>query len=296
MQPAIKRGALAVVAGGVVAAAVYGYFEYERLRRSAPYYAPYKASLYRGLHDNDFAYAFLGPDDGDALREEFSWLTKSRTDREKVVALVGWIDENMGEAEVMSVRATEILESESGACEIHPMAIGVLAAFDVKARWIGTVQSSIGFGYLEAFVDGGWELFEIRSERADPGLGQSAWDLYQSSEPSISIRNFWFKPGQSTSSWAGTVYPAIFPLANVEDHPELETIFTTDEGLDDVAYEDVNPYDFVYGYFQLADKKWIEEQSVMKNFRRHNASWGMTTTRWRAELIDLLELTSLERS
>jgi hypothetical protein len=286
-----KKLALVVALLALGGAAWAAKEEHTRLVRAAPYYAPYKDSLYRALKDNDFGYAFASPDDLPVLKEKFGWLAEHETQRAKVVALVKWIDENMAGKEIMSVRATALLEAGSGACEIHPFAIGVLRAFDIRARWIGTVKSSIGFGFLEAHVDGEWEVFRIRSGKDDPGLGKSAWALYEESEPSLSIRNFWFKPKQSTSSWKGTVYPAIFPFANVEEHPELEALFTTDRGLD-VDYEDVNPYAYVYGYFQKADKEWIEQESVMANFRRHNARWGMKKTRWRASAIDKLGLTS----
>lgn len=284
-----------IIGGIVVAIAVGGGFaakaELARLEKAAPYYAPYKDSLYLALKNNDFGYAFAADEDLPVLKSRFADLGELKTDREKVVQLVKWIDENMKHQEVMSVRATALLEAGSGACEIHPFAIGVLRAYGIRARWIGTVKRSIGFGFLEAWVEGKWELFQIRSGKEDPGLGKSAWDLYRSDEPSISIRNFWFKPGQSTSSWKGTVYPAIFPLANVEDHPALETIFTTDKGID-VAYADVNPYAYVYGYFVKADKEWIEQESVMANFRTHLSRSGMVKTRWRASAIDRLGMTS----
>ena len=67
-----------------------------------------------------------------------------------------------------------------------------------------------GFGYLEAFVDGRWRLFRLRdADQID--VGMSAWALYKTREPSLSIRTFWSRPGQLVTSYEGSVYPAIFP-------------------------------------------------------------------------------------
>lgn len=265
--------------------------EYFRLKRAVPYYEPLKNSLYRALAENDFAHMFASDADLMVLRREFGFLEAQPTTRSKVVELIRWIDSNTKADEVPSIRALDLYAAKSGACEIHALAIATLAAFDIRARWIGTVKSSIGFGYLEAFVDGKWELFRLRSGKEDPSLHKSAWDLYQESEPSLSIRNFWWKPNQSWTSWKGSVYPVVLPFANVEEHPELKTVFQTDRGIH-VRYRLLNPFDYFYGYFVAMDQEWTLDESLMEKFRIHLASEGMQMQRNEADWINWLGFTT----
>jgi hypothetical protein len=265
--------------------------EYERLEKAVPYYEPRKNSLYRGLAHNDFAYAFANREDLEILRREFSFLELEPTSRGKVLRLIEWIDRNTKLEEVTSVRALDLYRARSGACEIHALAVGVLTAFDIRARWIGGVKSAIGFGYLEAFVEGRWELFRLRSGSSDPSLHKSAWDLFLESEPSINVRSFWAKPGTDWKFWGGTVQVVLFPLANAREKPELETLFQTNRGID-VDYRLLNPLDYVYGYFGYADKEWIEAETLMEMFEWHLATNGMAHQRGDADWINWLGLTA----
>jgi hypothetical protein len=265
--------------------------DYDRLEKAVPYYEPLKNALYRGLARNDFARTFASDEDKKELRHELAFLDEEKSPRGKVLRLIAWIDRETKADEVMSVRAIDLYRARSGACEIHAFAVGALSAFDIKARWIGGVKSSIGFGYLEAFVDGKWELFRLRSKREDPSLHKSAWELWKESEPSLSIRDFWFKPSQTWTSWKGTVAPVLLPFGNVEDHPELETIFRTDQGLD-LGYRTLNPFEYIYGYFGEADKEWIENESLVEMFDWHLQTEGMRNQRRDADRINWLGLTT----
>lgn len=221
--------------------------------------AAFVHSLRHGLRHNHFGEAFLGPGDAEVLRERLGFLREAEHHRDLVLALIAWIDEHIASDESYSVRATEILELGTAACEVHALAVGALEAFGVKARWIGGAKSSLGFGYLEVFLGGRWELFRLRSGGA-PALGLSALELYRSSEPSLGIRNFWFKSRQGVRSWKGTVHPALLPLANAERHPELWVLFEADEGLEPpAAHLDA----YVYGYAKAADAEWLLEDRVM---------------------------------
>ncbi len=267
--------------------------EYLRLEAALPYYLDLKNSLYRGLADNDFAHAYASKEDLQLLREAFGFLASETTDRAKVLRLIRWIDEETAADEVMSVRAVDLYRAKSGACEIHSLAVGALTAFGLRARWIGGVKSSIGFGYLEVFLEDHWELFRLRSGEEDPSLHQSAWDLYRASEPSLSIRSFWWKPHQSWTSWKGSVYPVLFPFANVVDHPEVEPVLRTDHGIS-VHYRILNPFDYIYGYFAVADAEWTLEGTLVERFRAHLASEGMGRQREDADFINWLGLSHYE--
>lgn len=287
----LKRSAAVIAAflAGAVAA-WFGRGKYDELKEAYPRYEALKNALYRSLAENDHAHAYASDEDLVFLKKEFAFLETSPTPREKIIALIAWIDANTKTNEVLSVRATELYKAKSGACEIHALAISVLRAYGIRARWISNVKSSIGFGYLEAFTGGKWELFRLRSGVADPSLHKSAWELYQESEPGLSIRNFWWKPGQTWSSWKGSVYPVLFPFANVEDHPEVETILRTDGALTSTRYRTLNPYDYVYGYFGAADGEWTREETVMINFEKHFGSAGMRSAKRQADLINVLGL------
>jgi len=259
------------------------------IRAASQEFAPYKRSLFQALRDNDFSRAFASPDDLVYLQHQFSFLELETSQRGKVVQLIRWLDKNMATDEVMSVRATEIFEARSAACEIHALAVGVLAAFGIRARWISTVKSSLGFGYLEAHVDGAWELFQIRGKEQDPGLGMTAYELYRESEPSMTIRLFYEKPDQAVSSWIGSVYPGLFAVGNIESHPELSTILESDKGIP-LDFYDFNPYDFVYGYFGKADNEWTVEGNLMHHFGIHLATPGMKQAYEQAEEFNVLRL------
>ncbi len=232
--------------------------------RFAPDYAAYRSTLYWGLKANDFSSLYASDEDRRALREAFAFLDASPTRLQKVLALISWLNANIKAKEIYSIRALEIYRKRAAACEVHALAVGVLEIFDIKARWICSVKSSMGFGYLEAYVEGGWQLFRLRSET--PVVGKSAWQLYKESEPSLSIRSFHYKPKQSVRSFGGTVYPALLPFGNVKIHPELETVFTTDQGLSELPASSFNPYDYFYGYWGRADNEWVLEGSVVDKF------------------------------
>ncbi len=274
---------LAIIAGFGSARADDAFTSAETLllkaKRMAPDYAAYRSTLFWGLKANDFSAIYASDKDRVALRKAFAFLENEPTRLQKVLTLIAWLNENIQAKEVYSVRALEIYEKRAAACEVHALAIGVLEVFDIKARWICSVKSSMGFGYLEAYVEGGWQLFRLRSKT--PVVGKSAWQLYKESEPSLSIRSFHYKPKQSVHSYGGTVYPGILPFGNVEIHPQLKTVFTTDKGLGELEASSFNPYDYYYGYWGRADNEWVKEGSVVDKF-----SWSHRQSRhWRKRML-----------
>src|SRR5262249_7408738 len=146
------------------------------------------------------------------------------TETERVVQLVKWLNQNVPFKEMNTVRAIDLLEARAAACEVHGLAIAILKAFGIRARWICGAKSSFGFGYVEAFVDGRWRLFHMR-HGDDIVLDKSALELFHESEPSLSVRTYYRKPGASLRAWNGSAYPVLFPLYNLRRHPELEPLF-----------------------------------------------------------------------
>ena len=278
----------AVAIGAAVAGGVWV------LRRSAAYvqdYEPQKNTLYRGLQSNDFGAAYANDADLAFLKGEFAFLAEAETETDRVVALVRWLNTNVRDDEAYTVSARKIYELRRGACEVHALAVAVLEAFGTKARWICSARSSMGFGYLEAFVDGHWALFRLRSA-GQIEVGKSAWELFNESEPSLAIRTFWSKPGQSTATFEGTVYPAIFPLANARVHEALRTLFQTPRGIV-VAYGDVNPHDFLFEYRVKADAEWVTAGTVPEEFAAILRSGTMRRRRFYGAVADWMGWTSL---
>lgn len=271
----VLRGAvLALVTAGVLlAVAALAVRLSKRNNREWAAFEPYERSLDVALRQNNFSEEFASREDREKLAAEFAFLKKAETEEQRVVELIQWINTHFKRDEVMSVRALELYEAKSGACEVHAFAAGVLESLGIKARWIGGVKTSIGFGYLEAFVDGRWQLFKLR----DPDqikLGKSAWELFRESEPSLNIRHFYSKPDQAVSSWRGAVYPVVFPFANVSRHPEVEPLFTTNRGIA-VDKKKLDPYSFVYLWFPEADGEWIRAENSMAMLEREylKAPW-----------------------
>ncbi|MBI2377720.1 MAG: transglutaminase domain-containing protein [Deltaproteobacteria bacterium] len=251
---------LSLIALGVVA-------NVRRNHRRWSAYTDYRATLLAALSQNDFAFPYANPSDLERLRAELGTEVAAPTERETVIRLVEWINSNTKPDEMETVRAVDLLEVRSGACEIHALAVSTLEALGIKARWISGAKSSRRFGYLEAYVDGeGWQLFKLRDPTMS-SLGKSAWQLYRESEPDLNIRMFYKMRGQSVRSWNGTVFPAVFPFANVKRHPELEALFTTNRGLslDDLRF---NPHEYVFAWTRQVDNEWVEAGSSMQSFER----------------------------
>ncbi len=186
-------------------------------------YAPSHAALAHALANNDFGFAYANQEDLTFFAREFAWLKDQPTETKRVVELVDWLNKNLKEDEVLSVRARDLYEARSAACEIHALAVAILRSIGITARWISTVKMAKGFGLLEAFVDGRWRLFTLRRDTI--ALNQSAWELYQSSEPGLSIRFFYSLPGQNTRSFAGSIHPNLFLAHNAKERPEMQVIF-----------------------------------------------------------------------
>ncbi len=261
------------IIAGAALALVVGFAAYVVKERNLKY-RPYKSALFHALANNDFSQAFARPDAPPAAAVPL----EGATDRARVYALIDWIDAETKPTEQWTVDAERLLEARAGACEIHALAVGVLRAHGIPARWIVGVRSSIGFGYLEAYVDGAWEVFVLRSEETKT-TSVSAWTLYQDSEPDLSIRTFYPSPGERLTSWPGPMAVGLFPFRNVERHPELERVFTTTEGLD-LEYGAFDPYDYVYDWAHHADHPWLEAGEVWERllarrekfrFRRRHA-------------------------
>lgn len=262
-----------LIAGALLAAAAIAVRLSKLNNREWAAFEAYERSLYVALRQNNFSEEFASWEDREKLAAEFAFLRTAETEEQKVVELVQWINSHFQGAEVMSVSALELYHAKSGACEVHAFAAGVLESLGIKARWISGVKTSIGFGYLEAFVDGRWQLFKLRDPQQIK-LGKSAWELFQESEPSLSIRHFYRKPKQAVGSWRGAVYPVLFPFANVRRHPELEPLFTTNQGIA-VDKKKLDPYSFVYLWFPEADGEWIREENTMAMLEREylKSSW-----------------------
>ncbi len=248
-------------------------------------YRPYKAALYRGLSKNDFAWAFASPPELKRLRDEYGFLEGASTERERVLSLIDHLDRTMKGDESWSVRAMELHRTRKAACEVHALAVAVLAAYGIHARWISGVKGSIGFGYLEAFVEGRWELFVLR-DKSRRALGVSALELYRTTEPSINIRAFYSSPGHRVRSWMGSVHVAVLPLANLVEHPELEVLFKSDQGVESLEYGSMDPYDYVFDWSRRADDAWIKEERVMAQLQARYRSFRYRRRRALGRLID----------
>jgi hypothetical protein len=292
----VRRWALGAAAGlGLALSLPAGYVGW-RVVTYAEEHEARKNALYRALADNDFGAAYATEADLHFFRQEFAFLDEATSEADRVVRLVRWLDENIEDEEAYTVHARRIYELRKGACEVHALAVAVLEAFGTQARWISSARSSPGFGFLEAWVDGRWALFQLRSGDPDAiDQGRSAWDLYQTQEPSLSVRTFWFMPGQSTTSFEGSVYPALFPLANVTRDPRVGTLFVAPTGID-VAYRDVAPGDALFFYRVLADEAWVAAGTVPEEFERIRASPVMARRRFYGRVADALGWTRLEHT
>jgi hypothetical protein len=261
-------------------ASLIAYVLHERATR----YGPFAQTLRRSLSTNDFAFAYANEADRAELRRTFAFLAREPDDEARVRALIAWIDRETLAEETWSIRATELARLRRGACEIHALAVGVLSAFDVRARWISGVKSSLGFGYLEAHVGGRWRLYRLRSG-GEPALGVSAWELFQASEPSLNVRMFYPRPERRLTSWQGAMTVAVFPFANVTRHPELEALL---RGTTGVPAAGLNPYDYYYGWAPDTDGPWVEEASTVAQFERIQSGLRHRRLRTVGALIDAL--------
>jgi hypothetical protein len=269
----MKKALLGVVVLAIIACVSCVLYARSRLREkkaSLPAwtaYQDYEKRLYRALTKNDFAWEYSTTEDRERLAREFAFLKDAPNQDETVVRLARWIAENTKEVEIPSVRAVELYEKKSGACEIHAFAVGVLESLGIKARWISGAKSSLGFGYLEAFADGQWRLYRLRDPTNQIRVGKSAWALFKESEPSLNVRTFYGKAGQAVHSWNGAVYPAVFPLANARYRPELEALFTTDKGVA-VDRKGFNPHVYMYAWWSPADADWVKYDATLGRFAR----------------------------
>lgn len=277
-----RRRLVAVVAVLLIAGAC-GYVLKERNLK----YHPYKDALYVALTANDFGGAYATPADRSRLRAAFSFLEEAPDDRARVLALIDWINENMGSEESWTVRAVDLMEGRQAACEVHALAVAVLDAFGTKSRWLAGVRGSIGFGYLEAHVGGRWEVFRLRAPGRE-SLGVSGMELYRTTERSVSIRSFYPKPGERLQSPSGDTAVALFPFANVEAHPELEAVFTSSRGVD-LDYGTFNPYDYVFAYNRRADDEWIEKGTLEAEFRKRRRRFRHRRRHFLGELINAID-------
>lgn len=280
-----RTGIVASVTIGLLGAGLCGYVLKERTLK----YHPYKDALYRALTTNDFGAAYRSEADRHQLRAAFPFLEEAPDDRARVLALIDWIDRNIGSEESWTIRATDLLEHRQAACEVHALAVAVLDAFGTKARWLSGVRKSIGFGYLEAYVGGRWEVFVLRSDE-QRSLGASGWQLYQTTEPSVSVRAFYPKPGEKLQSPEGDTAVALFPFSNVKAHPELEAIFTSSAGVD-LDYATFNPYDYVFDYHRRADDDWIRSGTLLERFRERRRRFRHERRHLLGELINALDRT-----
>ncbi|MEQ8280522.1 MAG: transglutaminase-like domain-containing protein [Deltaproteobacteria bacterium] len=271
------------IAGAAVLFAV-GFAGYVLKERNLKY-RPYKSALFFALTENDFSQAFLRPGAEAELRAAVP-LT-GETERARVYQLIDWIRDQTEPTEQWTVDAERLLESRAGACEIHALAVAVLRAHDIRARWIAGVRSSIGFGYLEAHVDGSWEAFKLRDLETKT-TSVSAWTLYQTREPDLSIRTFYPSPGERLTSWAGPMAVGLFPFENVERHPELEAVFTGTEGLD-LEYGALDPYDYVYDWAHHADHPWLEKGEVWDRLWARRDKFRFHRRRALGRLIDAID-------
>lgn len=287
----MRRLWLGLVGATLAVALAAGGWLLWRVDKLSAHYTPVKNALYQGLAHNDFGYAYANEADLERLRDEFAFLAEAPNDRARVVALVRWLNANVVHREIESVRAVDILEAKAGACEVHTLAVAALAAHDIPARWICSVESSMGFGYLEAWVDGGWQLFRLRHPEIE--VGQSAWQMYQASEPTLAIRTFWSKPGQAVRTFDGTVYPVILPFAAAQMQPELETIFRTRDGLD-VSYTELNPYDYPFLWRVKADTDWVKDGTLYSRFLDLRSDGRANRRRFYGAVADRLGWTGLE--
>lgn len=269
---------------GAVGVLLLGFAGYVVKERNLKY-RPYKETLHHALTENDFARAFLRPGAEEALREAVP-LTGA-TDRAKVYQLIDWVADHTAPTEQWTVDAERLLAARAGACEIHALAVAVLEAHDIRARWIAGVRSSIGFGYLEAHVDGRWEAFVLRDLETKT-TSVSAWTLYRTREPDLSIRTFYPSPGERLTSWPGPMAVGLFPFANVERHPELEALFTETEGLD-VPYGALDPYDYVYDWAHHADHPWLEEGKVWERLWARRSKYRFRRRRALGRFIDAID-------
>jgi hypothetical protein len=261
---------LAAVIYGLAYGAILAKSFYDEHRQMWVASRPYRAALFTFITTNDFSAEFIAPEDREVLKKRFGELV-GKTEEETVENLVGWVNKELKTNEVPSVRAAEILKEGTAACEVHGFAVGVLSALGIRARWIGGASTSIGFGYLEAFVDGRWRLFKLR----DPdhtSLGVSALELYRASEPGLNVRAFYPLPGVNLHSWRGTVGVAVLPLANIERHPELETLFNSDRGVA-LDWSRFDPYAYIFTWFPQADDLWIKQKSTLQKFEEQYAAW-----------------------
>lgn len=227
-------------------------------------YAPSHAALAHALANNDFGFAYANQEDLKFFAREFAWLERQPTETKRVVELVDWLNKNLKEEEVLSVRARDLYEARSAACEVHALAVAILRSIGITARWISTVKMARGFGLLEAFVDGQWQLFSLRRDKI--ALNKSAWELYQSSEPGLSIRFFYSLPEQNTRSFAGSVHPSLFLAHNANERPEMQVIFHSIEGLD-IAADTLDDHELLVGFRNEAEEVWVDEGVVSDKYR-----------------------------
>lgn len=250
-------------------------------------YRPYKTSLFLALKHNEFGRAYVADEDVPTVRKAFAFLDEEKTQRGKVLALVDWINTNTKGDEQWTVDAAKILGAKAAACEIHALAVAALEVHGIRGRWIAGVRSSIGFGYLEAHVDGRWEAFVLRNLETKT-TSVSAWELYRTKEPDLSIRMFYPRPGERLTSWQGPLSVGLLPFENVKAHPELEPVFKTDAGLD-VRYADFDPYDYVYDWHRHADTGWLQSGEVWAKLQARREVFRFKRRRWLGRLIDAVD-------
>ncbi|MCA9548790.1 MAG: hypothetical protein KC933_02070 [Myxococcales bacterium] len=272
---------------GLLGAVVLGFGAYVAKERAYKYH-PYKDALFYALTTNDFAAAYATPADRAGLRAGFAFLGPLEGEEARVLALIEWLDAHVAAKETWSVHAPVLLEQRAGACEVHALAVAALGAYGIKARWISGVRDAIGFGYLEAFVDGGWRLYRLRADDAARVVGASALELYEGGETGVAVRAFYPQPDERLTSWAGPVEVGLLPLANLEAHPELRPLFEGPTGVP-LEYGHFSPYDQVFDYDPRADDAWVREGVVMARLREMQARFRYTRRRALAALINTVD-------
>src|SRR5262249_24829502 len=93
-------------------------------------------------------------------------------------------------------------------------------------------------------------------------------------------RTFYPMPDLALSSWRGSVAVAVFPLANLVRHPELEALFTSDRGvaLDAASFD---PYEYLFAWFPEVDDRWVKEHSLEQQLESRYAPWKTQRTQSR---------------
>jgi hypothetical protein len=279
----VRWGAVGRWVAGALGLAALGLAGYVAKERAGKYH-PLKDGLFYALTTNDFGAAYATPGERAQLRAALPPLPEGVGDEARVRALIAWLDAEIAPRETWTVHAPALLAQRAGACEVHALAVAALAAHGIRARWISGVRDAIGFGYLEAWVDGAWRLYRLRAS-GPPEVGGSALDLYRAGEVGIAVRTFYPQPDERLSTWSGPVEVGLFPLANLEAHPELLPLFEGPAGVA-LAYRAFDPYAYVFDYDPQADDAWVRAGTVMAELEARQGRFRFTRRRWLARLID----------